>query len=107
MSSRARVRVGVTMGDPAGIGPEIVLKAITDPRVREVCEPVPYGPRTAAERKRFTPGVLSADAGRAACEAIETFVTSPHGDPRAALLALFDATGLRYHLDGDSVIIDP
>ncbi len=62
------------MGDPAGIGPEIVLKAITDPRVREVCEPVLYGPRTAAERKRFTPGVLSADAGRAACEAIEQAV---------------------------------
>ena len=74
MSARTRVRVGVTMGDPAGIGPEIVLKAITDPRVREVCEPVLYGPRTAAERKRFTPGVLSADAGRAACEAIEQAV---------------------------------
>jgi len=74
MSASTRVRVGVTMGDPAGIGPEIVLKAITDPRVRAVCEPVPYGPRTAAERKRFTPGVLSADAGRAACEAIEQAV---------------------------------
>ena len=74
MSARTRVRVGVTMGDPSGIGPEIVLKAITDPRVREVCEPVLYGPRTAAERKRFTPGVLSADAGRAACEAIEQAV---------------------------------
>jgi 4-hydroxythreonine-4-phosphate dehydrogenase len=74
MSARTRVRVGVTMGDPAGIGPEIVLKAITDPRVRAVCEPVLYGPRTAAERKRFTPGVLSADAGRAACEAIEQAV---------------------------------
>ena len=62
------------MGDPAGIGPEIALKAIADPRVREVCEPVLYGPRTAAERERFTPGVLSADAGRVACEAVEQAV---------------------------------
>ena len=68
------MRVGVTMGDPAGIGPEIVLKGIADPRVRAVCEPVLYGPRTAAERERFTPGVLSADAGRVACEAVERAV---------------------------------
>ena len=74
MNARTRVRVGVTMGDPAGIGPEVALKAIADPRVTEVCEPVLYGPRTSAERERFTPGVLSADAGRAACDAVEQVV---------------------------------
>ena len=74
MSARTRVRVGVTMGDPAGIGPEVALKAVADPRVTEVCEPVLYGARTAAERERFTPGVLSADAGRAAYEAVEQAV---------------------------------
>ena len=62
------------MGDPAGIGPEIALKGIADARVTEVCEPVLYGPRTAAERERFTPGVLTADAGRVACEAVEQAV---------------------------------
>ena len=74
MSARTRVRVGVTMGDPAGIGPEIALKVVDDQRVTEVCEPVLYGPRTVAERERFTPGVLSADAGRAACDAVEQAV---------------------------------
>ena len=74
MSARARVRVGVTMGDPAGIGPEIVLKCVADSRVTEVCEPVLYGPRTAAERERFTPGALSAEAGRVACTAVEQAV---------------------------------
>jgi len=60
-------RVAITVGDPAGIGPEIARKAADDPRVRDVCEPVLYGPPAEA---RFTPGVLSAEAGRAAYDAI-------------------------------------
>jgi len=59
--------IAITAGDPAGIGPEIAQKAADDPRVREVCEPVIYGP---PDGSRFQPGVLSADAGRAAYDAI-------------------------------------
>ena len=59
------------MGDPAGIGPEIALAAAADRRVTAVCEPVLYGPLTAAERARFRPGKLSAAAGRAALDAVE------------------------------------
>ena len=29
-------RIGITAGDPAGIGPEIAVKAAVDPRVTEV-----------------------------------------------------------------------
>jgi 4-hydroxythreonine-4-phosphate dehydrogenase len=32
--------VGVTIGDPAGIGPEVVLKALGDEQVRAACTPV-------------------------------------------------------------------
>jgi 4-hydroxythreonine-4-phosphate dehydrogenase len=60
-------RIGITVGDPAGIGPEIAQKAASDPRVREVCEPVLYGPPASL---RFTAGVVAADAGRAAYESI-------------------------------------
>ena len=60
-------RIAITLGDPAGIGPEIAAKAADDPRVRAVCEPVLYGPPTGS---RFTPGELSAEAGRAAYDAI-------------------------------------
>jgi 4-hydroxythreonine-4-phosphate dehydrogenase len=60
-------RIAITVGDPAGIGPEIAAKAAADERVRAVCEPVLYGPP--ADR-RFEPGVLSAEAGRAAYDAI-------------------------------------
>ena len=67
-------RIAITVGDPAGIGPEIASKAAADPRVVDVCEPVLYGPTAHHELKRFAPGVLSADAGRAAYDAIVTAV---------------------------------
>jgi 4-hydroxythreonine-4-phosphate dehydrogenase len=63
-------RVGITVGDPAGIGPEIALKAAADPRVLEVCEPRLYGPDTAEAIDAFPRGRVSAEAGRAAYEAI-------------------------------------
>jgi 4-hydroxythreonine-4-phosphate dehydrogenase len=60
-------RIAITVGDPAGIGPEIAARAAADPRVLAVCEPVLYAPD---DLTRFTPGRLSADAGRAAYNAI-------------------------------------
>ena len=35
--------VAVTMGDPAGIGPEVVLRALADPAVRAACRPIVFG----------------------------------------------------------------
>src|SRR4051812_15563624 len=63
-------RVAITVGDPAGIGPEISLKAASDPGVLAVCQPVLYGPVSGEELARFHPGRLSADAGRCAYDAI-------------------------------------
>jgi 4-hydroxythreonine-4-phosphate dehydrogenase len=60
-------RIAITVGDPAGIGPEIARRAADDPRVLDVCEPILYGPP--ADRV-FSPGVLSAEAGRAAYDTI-------------------------------------
>jgi 4-hydroxythreonine-4-phosphate dehydrogenase len=62
--------VGITVGDPAGIGPEIARKAAADPRVTAVCAPRNYGPVSAADLRPFTPGQLSAEAGRAAYDAL-------------------------------------
>lgn len=36
-------RIGITMGDPAGIGPEVVLKAVAEEEIRSVCVPVIIG----------------------------------------------------------------
>jgi 4-hydroxythreonine-4-phosphate dehydrogenase len=60
-------RIAITSGDPAGIGPEIAQKAADDPRVRDACEPIVYGPPPGA---RFILGELSADAGKAAYDTL-------------------------------------
>jgi 4-hydroxythreonine-4-phosphate dehydrogenase len=65
--AESRVRVAITEGDPAGIGPEIARRAAVDSRVMAACEPVLYG---AASSARFVPGTLAGDAGRAAYDAI-------------------------------------
>jgi len=38
-------RIALAIGDPAGIGPEISLKAARDPAVRALCDPVLVGSR--------------------------------------------------------------
>ena len=35
--------IGITMGDPAGIGPEICIKALTDESIYEICRPLIIG----------------------------------------------------------------
>jgi 4-hydroxythreonine-4-phosphate dehydrogenase len=35
--------IGITMGDPAGIGPEVVVKALADPEIRSLARFVIYG----------------------------------------------------------------
>ena len=62
-----RPRIGITAGDPAGIGPEITAKAAGNAGVLSICEPVVYGPVTSDPFER---GRVTATAGRAAYEAI-------------------------------------
>src|SRR5688572_22025290 len=38
-----KVRVGITIGDINGIGPEIIIKTFADNRMHQVCTPVIYG----------------------------------------------------------------
>lgn len=63
-------RVAITAGDPAGIGPEIAVRAAADPEVLSLCDPVIYGPSSESELASFAPGRVSAEAGRAAYQAI-------------------------------------
>ena len=50
-------KVAIATGDPAGIGPEISLKAALDPAVRELCEPVLIGDRGAVEAHAAACGI--------------------------------------------------
>ncbi len=40
---KKKVRVGITMGDPAGIGTEIILKIFRDKNLLDLCTPVIFG----------------------------------------------------------------
>jgi 4-hydroxythreonine-4-phosphate dehydrogenase len=42
-------KLAITMGDPGGIGPEIILKAINSPEVRKCCAPIVIGDESVME----------------------------------------------------------
>jgi 4-phospho-D-threonate 3-dehydrogenase / 4-phospho-D-erythronate 3-dehydrogenase len=44
--------VAVTMGDPAGIGPEVILKALCDPAIKKSCNPLILGDWGVLQRAR-------------------------------------------------------
>jgi 4-hydroxythreonine-4-phosphate dehydrogenase len=50
MDDGQRPLVGITLGDPAGVGPEIILKALQDADVYETCRPLVIADRAALER---------------------------------------------------------
>ena len=60
-------KIGLTVGDPAGIGPEIVEKAAADPSVLAVCRPVVFSTEPDGPVRI---GRVSAAAGRAAYQTI-------------------------------------
>src|SRR5690348_7367765 len=82
------------MGDPAGIGPEICVKAVADKEVLEVCSPVIIGNTQIFDRTsqqlginveipsidageelgQFTIGIDAAETGKASAVYIETAV---------------------------------
>ncbi|MCC7194585.1 MAG: 4-hydroxythreonine-4-phosphate dehydrogenase PdxA [Gemmatimonadaceae bacterium] len=75
----ARVRLAVTLGDPRGIGPEVVRKALADPRVAAAVEPTVVGPGGTEQPAdlvtgTWTPGGPAGEAGRLAGLAIQRAV---------------------------------
>ena len=74
-----RTRLAVTLGDPRGIGAEIVRKALADSRVQAACEAVLVGPSGLEVAPAVPIGAwdstqTEADAGRLAGLAIERAV---------------------------------
>ena len=69
----------MTLGDPRGIGPEIVALALADARVRDACDAIVVGPRGAGVEPgeavgEWRAGGDAAAAGRCAGEAVERAV---------------------------------
>ena len=51
--------IGISMGDPAGIGPEIIVKALDTPKIHAVCQPIVIGDTTILKRAlKFLPSPL-------------------------------------------------
>ncbi len=48
----AKPVVAVTLGDPAGVGPEVILKALSEPAIYKACRPVVLGDLGVLERTR-------------------------------------------------------
>jgi 4-hydroxythreonine-4-phosphate dehydrogenase len=108
-------KIALTVGDPAGIGPEIVAKAAADPSVRAVCEPIVFAPPA---DPAIRPGEVSAAAGRAAYDTIVRAVeAAKRGDVDAVVTApvnklAFSRAGLEWkghtdllaHLCGDAKV---
>lgn len=70
-----RPRLAVTVGDPRGIGPEIIRAALEDPALRVVCDMIVVGPAGAAvpvdvATGEWIPASAAAVAGKASGDAI-------------------------------------
>jgi 4-hydroxythreonine-4-phosphate dehydrogenase len=52
-----RAIIAVTLGDPAGIGPEVVLKALADPETRSLATWLMVGDRDVVDRARRQAGI--------------------------------------------------
>ncbi|HEY2961046.1 MAG TPA: 4-hydroxythreonine-4-phosphate dehydrogenase PdxA [Pyrinomonadaceae bacterium] len=87
---RVLPRIGITMGDPAGIGPEVVLKAVAEAEVRRACIPVIIGD---AQLLAHTARTLDLQSGYDIVRADEPF--PEHSEP------------VIYHLDNIGGFIEP
>jgi 4-hydroxythreonine-4-phosphate dehydrogenase len=59
MAETSRPLLALTMGDPVGVGPEIIALALADPQIYRVCRPLVLGDGPALERSchRLAPGL--------------------------------------------------
>jgi len=66
--------VAVTMGDGAGVGPEVVVGALVEPEIATLCRPVVIGD---AQRLRAAAEILGVDAEIVTVESVEDAVFAP------------------------------
>ena len=97
---RTRVRLAVTLGDPRGIGPEIVVAARRDPRVSAAADLLLVGPRGTTVEVDDAIGDWSdsdsiADAGRLAGLAVDRAIElAQRGDVDGIVTAPLDKSAL-------------
>jgi 4-hydroxythreonine-4-phosphate dehydrogenase len=79
-------RIAIATGDPAGIGPEVSLKAALDPAVRAICRPLVVGDADALQKHAAAAGIAApfhvvADVGEARwSDGVIELLAVPFGD---------------------------
>ena len=85
MTSASLPRIGITIGDPAGIGPEIAVRILADSTVQSICIPVLVGSPdvVARETSKYAPGTQLAEVNLDELVAPEagTILVLPTGGP--------------------------
>jgi 4-hydroxythreonine-4-phosphate dehydrogenase len=106
-----KIRIAIPVGDPAGIGPEISLKAAIDPAVRAACDPLLIGDPALLLRHADACGIDADDVEFLPCPQPETAslgfgVTSPIAG-RASIA--FCATAVQVAMDrqADAIVAAP
>jgi len=118
-------RIAVTMGDPAGVGPELCLRLLSEPRVLDVCEPLVFGDRRLLHRvadhlqwhppaedavhqirglmaDEVRPGVIDVDCGRFSFRCVESALDAAMTQKVAAVCTMpinkesWHAAGINY-----------
>lgn len=77
--------IAITMGDPTGIGPEIIAKSVADPRIQMVCTPFVLGDRRGMERGIAIGGLF---------QRLETVTDLPPDKPEPGVLYLREISAL-------------
>lgn len=91
---RSLPKIAISVGDVAGVGPELALQCISQHEVKEACQPILYGPATTicliADRLQLNPpskmvdigdpgnaigGTFTAETGMASFQAFDAAVT--------------------------------
>jgi 4-hydroxythreonine-4-phosphate dehydrogenase len=78
--------IAITMGDPTGVGPEIIVRALADRDICEACRPVVLGDRLAMER-----------AIAITCESLEILGSAPESigeDSPVGVITLLELSSL-------------
>jgi 4-hydroxythreonine-4-phosphate dehydrogenase len=101
--------VAVTMGDPAGVGPELALAAASDPSIRELCKPVIVGGSSAMAYWEDVTGIALASGLRdpgVGAGAVEAGTPSLAG-ARAAVECVAEAARMCLSGEADAMVTAP
>lgn len=82
--------IGITMGDPSGIGPEIIIKVLSDSSIYEICKPVVFG----------DPGALAMDIAGLKQKRLNEITRPSEAESRSEAIDLLVVS----HLQKESII---